>query len=260
MKKDSGQVALIVLLVMVVMLTLGVSIAQRGVADVRISQQEEDSARAFQAAETGVEQALSTLSGGEGSFGEDTSYEVTVAQGGASGFTSGQAVTAGETLIVNLEGASVNLTGFDIYFIEKGRDDCDTSPAAVEASVVYKPGSDMRVRREGFDVVSRGNSFDVVSKGSYSFEGKTFCAKATVSLTGNDIELRVKPLYSQAVIGVDPRPDTATVTNDQFLEVDSVGQTTGGVTRAVTVRRGLPQLPPIFDYVLFSGGGIIKGE
>src|SRR3990167_5038568 len=73
---QSGQVALIVLLVMVVMLTLGISIAQRGVADVRISQQEEDSARAFQAAEAGLEQALSTLSSGAGEVGEDVSYAV----------------------------------------------------------------------------------------------------------------------------------------------------------------------------------------
>ena len=256
---ETGQVALIVLLVMVVMLTLGIAVAQRGVTDVRIAQQEEDSARAFQAAEAGIEEALSTLVGGSGSFGEDTSYDVTVGQAGSSGFVFGQPVAAGEVVYVNLAGASPGMNRLDVYFMEIGKDDCDVTPAAVEVMILSSPGGNTRVRREGFDISSRGNNFDQVTKGNYSFEGVSFCAKATVNLTGNDQQVRIRPLYNRAVVGVDPQPANATLPN-QYLQVESVGQTEAGVTRAVTVKRSEPQLPPIFDYALFSGGGIIKGQ
>mgnify|MGYP001609443717 CR=1 FL=1 len=188
-----GQIALVVLLVMVVMLTLGISVTRRGVTDVRIAQQEEDSARAFQAAETGVEEALSTLIGGSGNFGEDTSYNVNVAEAGSSGFVFGQPVVAGETVYVNLAGASANLNRLDIYFIENGKDDCATTPAAIEVTTILTPGGNTRVKREGFDVKSRGNNFGLVTTGNYSFEGTSFCAKATVNLTGNDKEVRIRP-------------------------------------------------------------------
>ncbi|MBI4035094.1 MAG: pilus assembly PilX N-terminal domain-containing protein [Candidatus Chisholmbacteria bacterium] len=261
-KTQGGQIALIVLLIMVVMLTVGISVAQRGLVDVRLSQQEEDSARAFQAAEAGIEQALSTLAGGEGEFGEDTSYKVSIGQSGGEGFTTDQPILAGEMLKVSLEGSSTNLNGVTVYFMEKGKDDCDVNPAAIEVSVVYNPGSDWRVRRGTFDVaaVSRGNSFTEVTKGNYDFLGKTFCAQSTLTmLPGTDREVRIKPLYNAAIIGVDPRPDNAILVN-QYVEVDSTGQTTGGVTRAVQVRRNLPELPSIFDYAVFSGAGIVKGE
>lgn len=255
----NGQVALIVLLVMVVMLTLGISVAQRGVTDVRISQQEEDSARAFQAAEAGVEEALSTLAAAEGELGEDVSFNAQVTQAGSTGFVTGQPVVAGETVRIDLAQASPSLSGLNLYFIEKGKDDCDTAPAAIEVSTIEKVGSQDRARREGFDVQDRDNNFALVMAGSYAFEGKTWCGKATVSLTGNSTEVRIKVWYSRATIGGEPRPAGATL-GDQYLEVESVGKTEGGVTRAVEVQRSEPQLPPVFDYALFSGGGMVKGE
>ncbi|OGY16320.1 MAG: hypothetical protein A2784_01340 [Candidatus Chisholmbacteria bacterium RIFCSPHIGHO2_01_FULL_48_12] len=256
---EKGQVALIVLLVMVVMLTLGISVAQRGVTDVRISKQEEDSARAFQAAEAGVEEALSTLSSSEGEFGEDVSYNAQVTEAGTTGFVVGQPVAGGETVVVNLAQASPSLSGLNLYFMEQGKDDCLTNPAAIEVSVIEKVGSQTRVRREGFDVQDRDNNFTLVAGGSYAFEGKTWCGKATLNLIGNDEEVRIKVWYNRATIGGGPRPAGATLGN-QYVAVESVGKTEGGVTRAVQVQRGEPQLPPMFDYALWSGGGIVKGE
>jgi hypothetical protein len=55
---SSGQAVLIILLVMAVVLTIGLSVVSRSVTDINISQQSEDSARAFSAAEAGIEQAL----------------------------------------------------------------------------------------------------------------------------------------------------------------------------------------------------------
>ncbi|MFH0863897.1 MAG: PilX N-terminal domain-containing pilus assembly protein, partial [Candidatus Gottesmanbacteria bacterium] len=56
--KQNGQILLIVLLVMVVGLTMGLSLATRSATDVKISSQLEHSSRAFAAAEAGIEAAL----------------------------------------------------------------------------------------------------------------------------------------------------------------------------------------------------------
>src|SRR3972149_5804868 len=55
---QSGQALLLVFLVMAVMLTLVLSVASRSVTEVLITTSEEDSLRAFSAAEAGIEEAL----------------------------------------------------------------------------------------------------------------------------------------------------------------------------------------------------------
>lgn len=57
-KKVSGQVLLVVLLSMAVILTVILSIYSRSVTDIAVTSQEQDAARAFSAAEAGIENAL----------------------------------------------------------------------------------------------------------------------------------------------------------------------------------------------------------
>ena len=59
---NQGQALLIVLLTLSVVLTIVLSIVSRSITDISITSLEEDSQRAFNAAEAGVEQAL--LKGG----------------------------------------------------------------------------------------------------------------------------------------------------------------------------------------------------
>ena len=58
LKLRSGQVAMVVILVVLVGLTIGVAVLGRSVTNVGISLQEEERARSFSAAEAGVEDAL----------------------------------------------------------------------------------------------------------------------------------------------------------------------------------------------------------
>ena len=58
-KTQSGQVAIVILLIMVVLLTVGLSLASRTTQELFLSQQESESARVFNAAEVGIEDALS---------------------------------------------------------------------------------------------------------------------------------------------------------------------------------------------------------
>ncbi|MDO8504064.1 MAG: choice-of-anchor R domain-containing protein [bacterium] len=82
-----GQALLIILLVMAVALTIALSIASRSIADITISQKEEEAARAFSAAEAGIEQALITQSGTSGGLpagGQFTATITSLAEGGTN--------------------------------------------------------------------------------------------------------------------------------------------------------------------------------
>lgn len=89
---QSGQALIIILLAMSITLTLVLSSVSRSITDVEITDSEEESLRAFSAAEAGVEQALLTFTqqgsippGGESRILEDqiqteTKYEATIVQ------------------------------------------------------------------------------------------------------------------------------------------------------------------------------------
>src|SRR4051794_3885316 len=63
MKKQSGQVVIILLLIMLVGLIVAITITQRSVNDLAVSSQTESATRAFSAAEAGLEKAISTNPG-----------------------------------------------------------------------------------------------------------------------------------------------------------------------------------------------------
>lgn len=74
--------------------------------------------------------------------------------------------------------------------------------------------------------------------------------------SGNFLLLRMKPFWNRATMKVQATVLTLPV---QTYSITSVATTDTGVSRRVEVQRdALPQLPAIFDYVLYSGGDIIK--
>lgn len=86
-KSEFGQALLIVLLVMAVGLTMGLAVVSRSVTDIRISQQEEESARAFSSAEAGIEEALLenlAVGGSKSELVGEVEYTVTATEQGGS--------------------------------------------------------------------------------------------------------------------------------------------------------------------------------
>src|SRR5688572_26536285 len=80
-KHQKGQVALIALLVLTVATTVGLSLIARGVTDISVSRDIEESSRAFSAAEAGVEEALRSGVASAPTFDETLGiqYAVTIA-------------------------------------------------------------------------------------------------------------------------------------------------------------------------------------
>ena len=78
-KYQKGQILLLVVLVMTIALTIGLSLATRTITDIRTTTEEENSQRAFSAAEAGIEKALLESSGATGSFVNNTSFQTSIA-------------------------------------------------------------------------------------------------------------------------------------------------------------------------------------
>lgn len=107
MNNQSGQIGLVVLLVMMTMLTVGVGTIARSTQDLRLTRQEVESSQAFNEAEKGIEQALAEIDAGVqdpgGQLTSDVgqvSYDVEVRQEAEIELRSG------ETLKIDLSGTN----------------------------------------------------------------------------------------------------------------------------------------------------------
>src|SRR5687767_6526323 len=86
-KSEKGQMLLVVVLTLIVALTVGLSLASRTVLNVRLSRQGEESQRAFQAAEAGVEQILQSNANSAQYFLSNRSkYTTAVSRPGGTSF------------------------------------------------------------------------------------------------------------------------------------------------------------------------------
>lgn len=246
-KKNSGQVALIVLLIMVVILTIGLSLASRSITDIRISQNEREALRAFSAAEAGIEEALRDIPAYAGkttpvSIG-DLTANVTVEE---TGEETTRTIEKGGTMSILLEGASSPPTLLRINWIDTTKSDETSDYASIEI-IVY--ADDYSFNRYAYSAQNRNDGFSIISD---SGEGD-FYRQVTISIAANDKLVRIKPLYNKATIMV--TSDTGTLPVQQY-DITSQATAEGEKTSKIIVSRTIPVLPPIFDYVLFSGGDL----
>jgi len=250
-----GQALLIILLIMAVALTIGLSIVSRSITDIKISELSEEGARAFSAAEAGVEKALLTYTSGEGTIGE-AEYE-------AKYETETTGIAEDETLFVFPEKVKINQPQ-TLYLAEYNPDDGSLSPyytkgtidvcwdgdAALEVGIYYQEEGNYKVKRYALDPDSgrRGiNKFDPPDLGSCAGLSR----KKTLDLPVNPLFLRLRVLYEDARVGVKAPGGTGGVLPSQGIKIESVG-TAGEATRKVEVVKFHPAPPPFFDMVLYS--------
>lgn len=259
-KEESGQIALIIILMVVVIAVIVLSVASRSITEVRMTRTEEEAARALKIAETGVEEALSTLSGNISQNLGEGSYSVTAGNEGADGFASSGPVDNGEAIEVMLGSGAGSPTSLDIYFVDTRDSSQMTTRAAVEISVYNESGGVYSVKHYGFDPVAGRvgtNKFTLASTSAGNYKSVDFGAVANLPLVNGDKLVRIKALYNKTTIGVKPLPDGSRLP-DQKYRVVSTGKIEGDITRAVEVQRDNPALPAIFDNALYSGSALNK--
>ena len=174
--KSQGQVLLITLLVLTVATTIALSLIGRATIDLSMSNQLEESTRAFNAAEAGIEEALKTGTGTSQAvtLSSGVTYDVSVDDiGGAAGvYQVGHKTPESTTETLWLaehssDGTSIIETP---YYTQSTIELCwsqETPPdpsAAVEVSVLYKESTDgsYQITRLATDpdAATRNNNFD----------------------------------------------------------------------------------------------------
>lgn len=274
---ESGQVLLIVILVIIVSLTIGLSLATRGITNLRTSTEEADSQKALAAAEAGIEKALQNTVPGSGTLNL-SSYITTVAQQGGNTF-----LLNGGSLIVQGEGADVWLAdhnadgtinystvksppNFHLYWGAPSEVSCDPSdvsrwPAAIEAIVVSgTSATNVTTTRYAYDPCARGNNFTSTNpSGSPDPILNNLRIRTPEGAPGgmvitNGIFVRVVPVYKSTIIGAsgcNAGGGNCTTMPSQGFQITSTG-TSGTANRKINVFKGYQQtFLPYLTYGLF---------
>lgn len=278
MQKNSvfvqGQILLITLLVLTVATTIALSLIGRTTIDLSMSNQLEESARAFNAAEAGVEQALKSGLGTNGPsvLTSGVTYDVTVNSiGGASGVyqlphQTPQNVT--ETIWLVEHDPDTGLLNETPYYTAGSIVLCwspEIAPdpaAGLVVTALYKEGTDAtyKVARMAVDpnAVTNNNNFDdtgISTAGCGLGYYRKLIDFTALGITPTGVPadtllaLRIRPVYADTTIALDSGSPGLPKQGNQ---IESVGSTGTGVSRKVVVFQQYRAPLSLFDSVIYS--------
>ncbi len=247
----SGQVGIAVLLIMVVLSTIGISIAARTTQDIQTSRQSQEAVQTFTAAESAVENILSQ---GQDYLLETSSGQYTDVTNANVAYTI-TSQTQLNTKLLQGSVAEVNVTGAaagqQVRIEWSNTSDCTLSPASLVVAVVNNNSGTPVARYESYAICERSDGFTLISD-----TGATLARQVLLTLQAGDVTLRVTPIYNDTDIlvnGVD-----WTLPTQQFLISSVAKNLLGRETKAIEVDRTTDYAPALFDYALVSGATILK--
>lgn len=281
MSKQKGQALLIIVLVMAVALTIGLAVISRSVTDIKISKQEEDSARVFSVAEAGIEEALMVGIGYSGTIDQIGVNVVQIGQGGGGEFVFPYDIQAESTQTLwlvehNPDGTlktAEHYSGNSIT-LYWGTPGLSTADPALEAILIYKDGANVKVARYALDYTCKTNpscpsSFDEDSSDMSLLDppeqmgGKSFRFKKTINFSSLSMDypyaLRLKFFYNEEEqnLGVKAEGSVLLPSQGNCYESTATDSVTN-ITRKIRQCRFFQAPPGIFDYALYSGGDLSK--
>lgn len=291
--RERGQAVLLVVIVMAVVVTVVLSVVARSVVDVRTSSKEEESLRAFSAAEAGVERLLvgtaTTLS--ENLNNSSFSATVTNFSLGTLFFNHPKELLSGDSSGIWLVSHDVNgdlscsggLPCFsgDEMKICWGRSGNSQVPALAIALYYDLNGdgnfNDLRIRPYPVDPDATrraSNRFNATDPGSCTIDGITYPYQKTINLSSIGIPIgangrtlpnglqiiKVVSLYNTSEtnpFGIDVTLSDGGVLPSQGRKIESIGQS-GESQRKVEVFSLYSDWPSFFDWSIFTKGAFIK--
>lgn len=231
---------------------MGLSTASRSTEDLFLSDQQSETARVFNAAEAGIEDALSSdftfegdsFAGSVGSI-DNTSVDYTISK---------QSVLQtrlfeGVSVKVDLTGAT---TGQQLSIKWSKETDCASQdPASLIVSIFYDDAGTTRARYYAYGACDHSDNFEMVGPSA-----DEYYREKIVDLRTDDLFARIKTVYGDTHVRVAGVGWSLPV---QSYNVRSQAQSdSGNETRIVEVNKSLDSAPAIMDYALFSGTTIIK--
>lgn len=261
---QSGQTVLIVLLAVAVIVTIGLSVVSRSVSDIKISQQSQESARAFWVAQAGLDKAIKSNVATSGEL-NSVSYNVTsTGLGGSQEYIFPGRVSANDTVPLWLVGHNPDGTlntasayggnSLDVYWGD------GSEATALEATLIYESAGSKLFKRFAFDGTTRTpeTSFTLVTGGGIlPASNKSFAYKSTITFPSGVTKylLKLRLIYNTTSqpIGI---LATANLPDQGKCFVSSASITESNVTRKLKECLIWPTTAGVFDYLLFSGGSI----
>jgi len=276
---ESGQALLIVVLVMVIALTVGLSLASRSITNLRNSTDEANSQSAFAAAEAGVEQAVK--------LGETTGLAVLsgvdLHDKNQSQISNVDIVTiSGEEFLLNNGNPVFRDDGQDVW-LSKHTDDpaqlfqtsltttlyvywgtssdplyCEdpameilvisgTRTAPSMTKYVYDPCASRRGVNH-FDPPPQSGSFPVGMSGTISFNHKAQLLPSSAIVNG--LLVRVIPLYKSGSIGI--KGAGLPIQGKIITSTGTAGSSNTQTVRKISFFQGYESLPSEFFFSLFT--------
>lgn len=277
-KYESGQALVLILLSLSVVLTLVLFILSRSITDIAVSSRQEESVRAFSAAEAGIERSLVVGTGFSSTDIGDASYStsVTAFALGESEVSLPSPVTTGDirTIWFTSHDANGNMvcgtepcfTGDQLKLCwgNSGTSNSAATTPAVEVSIYYEttPGdaATVRIARETIDPnVARlsSNSFSSPDGGTCQIGEQDYEFQKTLSFASLGIPAgsyqnpngllfaQIRMLYNSDyphVVGFSVNFPGNTTLPSQGQKLDSSG-VAGGSNRRIVVYQGWPESP-----------------
>jgi Tfp pilus assembly protein PilX len=257
-----GQVLLIVILVMVVALTIGLSVVSRSITTLRTTKESESSQRAFSAAEAGIESILTSANG-------SSSKTLT----NNSSFSTSITTVSGASLLINNGNAIAQDDGVDVWlsvypnytsqfngtvkiYWGSSQEVCSGSnntQAALEIVVMTGLSTAPVIKHYAVDPCSARaalNNFTGSVQAGATINGVSYAHSYQVSdAIVNGLIMRIVPLYASTILAVSGNGANLPA---QGQLISSVG-TSGQASRKITVFKGYPKLPvEFFPYMIFS--------
>ncbi len=272
---NSGQILLIVVLSMVVALTVGLSIASRTISNLKISKQNEESQRAFQAAEAGVERAIDKIL--QGCMEDSTCNNIQSINLGNQAMISNVEVKQAESNLVHLNGRErvEQAVGIDVWLskhpnfappyytgdltIYWGEGQSCTSAgnkltAALEVLIIHGSPDDPQLTRYVYDPCTGNNRLSPSSapivEGEYEKDSIKYNYTSTIRNITNGLLMKVIPSYNSTRIAIEA--DDGKILPSQGSTIESVGKS-GDTVRKIQYFQSYPQIPnELFPYAIIS--------
>lgn len=287
---QKGQMLLMVILVMVVAMTVGLSIASRSVTNIKISKQNDESQKAFQAAEAGINvgakqniiqnPSLKTL---KGTFSDNNAHfdtQIEEAKDNTLILNGGREIDQDVGYDLWLADSSPPYQNWyvgdlDIFYSDNNQTNCSTgslnnSRPAIETLILLQESGNYYLNKYVYDNCGRfmGSSgiptgipdgtashdiLDTVTGTTITFKYRIriFNSAFNPSPTRHPILMRIVPFYNSTKIAV---KTVAGATNlpTQGKVITSSG-TAGDTERKLTYFESLPQIPSeLFQYAILS--------
>lgn len=268
MQRNSGQVLLIVIITMIVALTAGLSIASRTITNLKLSKQNEDSQRAFQAASAGIDKYINASSGTNLVNTLNNSKfttTITTVNGANLSLNNGSPVDQDRGIDVWLStypnyAAPLYNGTITLYWGSSNQTNCgsgftvNTRPA-IEVVIVSGSVAVPTVKKYVYDFCSNTGGSGRISSTLIStsgaggaFNGVTYTNSGTTPVITNGLIMKVIPLYNSSIVGLQgsaPFPSQGKI-------IQSTG-TSGESARKIIYYESYPQIPnEIFPYAILS--------